>query len=77
MAIDLLPVPGLVCGQTYHSAVTEAQLPTLRADEPSAYPGCGKPMAWIHTYRCLTCGRWLHNDCIRRHFKESGDDNVT
>jgi hypothetical protein len=73
MATDLQPVPGLVCGQTYHNQTTEARLPSLRQSEGPGYHGCGKPMAWVHTYRCRQCARWMHGDCLDRHFSDDTD----
>jgi hypothetical protein len=75
VAVDLQPVPGLVCGQTYHNAESEARLPSLRQDEEPNYGGCGQMMAWVHTYRCRQCGRWMHGECLDRHFADDQEDD--
>lgn len=66
--IDLQPFPGLVCGKTYRDPQAESKLPALREGEHTSFTGCGQPMALVHTYRCRQCARWMHGDCLDRHF---------
>lgn len=67
--LDLEVVPGLVCGETYRDQRVEERVPVFREGEVSAWTGCGKPMTYLMTYRCLQCGRWMHGDCLERHFE--------
>lgn len=41
-----------------------------------AAAGCGDviPNALEDGYRCLECGRWMHADCLRKHFIAYGDE---
>jgi hypothetical protein len=71
VAIDLSVIPDLTCGRTYRSDDAEARVAHTRHGEVTPYAGCGKPMTWVHAYRCRQCARWLHGDCMDRHFGDT------
>lgn len=76
MAMNLEPVPDLVCGRSYRDAMSEAIVFEMR--RRSGYRldgGCLKPMTWVNAYRCRECGRWMHGECLDTHFAESQHDS--
>lgn len=71
-AAALLPV---VCGRTHVDDRAEEIATRWRsADGYRTGGGCGGALSLLTAYRCLECGRWMHADCLRQHFAESGDD---
>jgi 8-oxo-dGTP diphosphatase len=68
MTIDFETVPGLTCGRTYRDDDTEVRTPVFRQGENASFTGCGGPLVFLYTYRCLQCGRWMHGECLRKHF---------
>jgi hypothetical protein len=67
----------ITCGADHPDPEIAAALRRMR--EEAGYPtegGCGKRMCWTLAFRCVECGRWMHRDCIRKHFQESKHDQV-
>jgi hypothetical protein len=67
----------IVCGRTYHNDDAEARTQALRAGQ--GFPtdgGCGRKVGLTWAYRCAECGRWMHLDCLKQHFKESQHDKT-
>jgi hypothetical protein len=63
-----------ICGNTGLTEAVEAGFRSIRASKgESPDGGCGKQLGWLHAYRCLECGRWMHAECLRQHFAEHGD----
>lgn len=75
MSESSLTVLPLVCGRTHVEDGAEAIVQRLRAQQGFRTDGgCNGKLVLLHAYRCLECGRWMHADCLRGHFAESGDD---
>ena len=64
----------LTCGLTYTDPRAETFAKVLRED--GGFPmtgGCGRPLDLTNnlqqaaTFRCIDCGRWLCEPCIRKH----------
>lgn len=69
--LDIEVVPDLVCGRTYREQRPEDIVAVLRTNKGQRVDGgCGRAMSYLHTYRCLECGRWMHGDCLKAHFAE-------
>lgn len=67
--------PPMPCGVTHPNPEIEAMPQAMREAESHALAGgCGKPLRWVLSYRCVECDRWMHYDCILKHFKEAVDD---
>ena len=67
----------IICGASHPDERVEEILGELRASQgydPGPMGGCGRTMLWPYAYRCVTCGRWFHRECIRRHFAATQDD---
>lgn len=61
----------VACGATHPDPEIEERFVALRANEkaPSGFDGCGRAGVWTFMFRCVECGRWMHKDCILRHFE--------
>lgn len=62
------------CGDSSPHRETEARFRALRAEQgepPGTHEGCGKKMHWTFAYRCLNCARFMHAQCLQRHFESS------
>ncbi len=63
-----------ICGNTALDPDSEARVRALREQSGDAADmGCQRVIGWLHAYRCLECGRWMHAECLRQHFVEHGD----
>lgn len=63
-----------ICGNTGLTEAVEERFRAIRAElGHSQEGGCGKQLGWLHAYRCLDCGRFMHADCLRQHFEAHGD----
>jgi hypothetical protein len=68
------PSERVICG-TFHPNLDTHRRMMVQAGYPaevaSSYDdtGCGSPILWPFTYRCVDCGRWFCTACIRRHFQ--------
>jgi hypothetical protein len=65
----------IACGASHPDPRVEARFDGLReaAGQPTG-GGCWKLIPWTAAYRCVQCGRWGHERCLRAHFAESGHD---
>lgn len=62
------------CGNTGIDPATERRIRSLRGETPPGFDGCGNEVSWILVYRCLECGRYMHAECLRKHFASHGDE---
>lgn len=63
-----------ICGNTGLTEAVEVRFREIRAEKGESQDGgCGRSLPWLHAYRCLECGRWMHAECLRQHFVEHGD----
>jgi hypothetical protein len=61
----------VACGATDPDPYVEALIAEMRQNinAPKGFDGCGGSGVWSYMYRCVECGRWMHKDCILKHFE--------
>lgn len=66
----------IACGRSSVSDDVEAYYAAERdgQETPGLYTGCGVVSSVLLLFRCLQCGRWMHADCLRSHFRTSAHD---
>jgi hypothetical protein len=73
----------MTCGESSPDERAEAMIRSLREEQGfKTEGGCGEPLvfgsliALARIFRCLECGRWMHQRCLEAHFTESGHDGA-
>lgn len=63
----------IICGRSSHVEEAEAHFAALREGQetPGLFTGCGVGQSVLTMYRCIQCARWMHRECLRRHFETS------
>jgi hypothetical protein len=62
----------IACGRTWFNDRSEELTQSMRREQGyKTGGGCGVRMDVTHAYRCVECGRWMHQTCLKLHFEES------